>query len=168
VRRLEVQREQAGRRVPEPFAARRAHDDLAGGPDPPDLGASRRQLCDELGPEERFEAAKREYKLRLDRLFTDEAIPFRLLTGGDHDHDMRLLPGVAAEGTSGLDLHVRPRGRGTGPLVGLRTRHVRRQRPGARVGIRAQHTTYTAYTTSECRRTPRRPHRSICHVREPE
>lgn len=60
--------------------------------------------------EEQFEAAKREYGLRLGGLFSDEPIPFRLLTGGDYDHDLRLLPGLAAEGTSGLDLHVRPRG----------------------------------------------------------
>lgn len=62
-------------------------------------------------PEERFEAAKREYARRLDGLFTDEPVPFRTLVGGDYDHDMRLLPDVEAAGTSGLDLHVRPRGR---------------------------------------------------------
>ncbi|GGY02668.1 NAD(P)H-dependent oxidoreductase [Streptomyces hiroshimensis] len=59
-------------------------------------------------PEERFEAAKREYGRRLDGLFTDEPVPFRSLTGGDYDHDMRLLPGVETPGTSGLDLHIRP------------------------------------------------------------
>lgn len=47
---------------------------------------------------------------RLDGLFTDEPVPFRSLVGGDYDHDMRLLPGVETPGTSGLDLHVRPRG----------------------------------------------------------
>ncbi|MFI9235244.1 NAD(P)H-dependent oxidoreductase [Streptomyces sp. NPDC053079] len=62
-------------------------------------------------PEERFEAAKREYALRLDGLFTDEPVPFRSLVGGDYDHDMRLLPDVEAPGTSSLDLHVRPGGR---------------------------------------------------------
>ncbi|MGV9267774.1 NAD(P)H-dependent oxidoreductase [Kitasatospora sp. NPDC003701] len=61
-------------------------------------------------PEERFAAAKREYGRRLDGLFTDEPVPFRSLVGGDYGHDMRLLPGVEAPGTSGLDLHVRPRG----------------------------------------------------------
>ncbi|CAL9439655.1 Glutathione-regulated potassium-efflux system ancillary protein KefF [Streptomyces sp. enrichment culture] len=61
-------------------------------------------------PGDRFEAAKREYGRRLDRLFTDEPVPYRSLTGGDYDRDMRLLPGVEAPGTSGLDLHVRPRG----------------------------------------------------------
>ncbi|MFE0042281.1 NAD(P)H-dependent oxidoreductase [Streptomyces albireticuli] len=60
--------------------------------------------------EERFEAAKRAYARRLDGLFTDQPVPFRTLTGGDYDHGMRLLPGVEAEGTAGLDLHVRPRG----------------------------------------------------------
>ncbi|GHG75555.1 NAD(P)H-dependent oxidoreductase [Streptomyces griseocarneus] len=60
-------------------------------------------------PEERVEAAKREYGRRLDRLFTDEPVPFRSLVGGDYDHDMRLLPDVEAPGTNGLDLHVRPR-----------------------------------------------------------
>ncbi|ARZ69041.1 NAD(P)H-dependent oxidoreductase [Streptomyces sp. HU2014] len=61
-------------------------------------------------PEERFEAAERAYARRLDGLFTDEPVPFRSLVGGDYDHDMRLLPGVEAEGTAGLDLHVRPVG----------------------------------------------------------
>lgn len=58
-------------------------------------------------PEDRFEAAKREYAVRLDALFTDEPVPFRSLVGGDYDHDMRLLPGVEEPGTKGLDLHVR-------------------------------------------------------------
>ncbi|MGP8298070.1 NAD(P)H-dependent oxidoreductase [Streptomyces inhibens] len=61
-------------------------------------------------PEERFAAAKREYGRRLDGLFTDEPVPFRSLVGGDYGRDMRLLPGVEAPGTGGLDLHVRPRG----------------------------------------------------------
>ncbi|MEU5001231.1 NAD(P)H-dependent oxidoreductase [Streptomyces sp. NPDC021622] len=61
-------------------------------------------------PDERFAAAKREFGRRLDGLFTDEPVPFRSLVGGDYDHDMRLLPGVETPGTSGLDLHVRPRG----------------------------------------------------------
>ncbi|MFH8371777.1 NAD(P)H-dependent oxidoreductase [Streptomyces sp. NPDC018031] len=61
-------------------------------------------------PVERFEAARREYARRLDGLFTDEPVPFRSLTGGDYDHDMRLLPGVEAPGTSGPDLHLLPRG----------------------------------------------------------
>ncbi|MBO0651964.1 NAD(P)H-dependent oxidoreductase [Streptomyces triculaminicus] len=61
-------------------------------------------------PEERFEAAKRAYGRRLDTLFTDEPVPYRTLVGSDYDHDMRLLPGVEAAGTTGLDLHVRPRG----------------------------------------------------------
>ncbi|MBB5119813.1 NAD(P)H dehydrogenase [Streptomyces eurocidicus] len=61
-------------------------------------------------PEERFEAAKRAYAGRLDGLFTDEPVPFRSLVGGDYDHDMRLLPGVEAQGAAGLDLHVRPGG----------------------------------------------------------
>ncbi|ARX88408.1 NAD(P)H dehydrogenase [Streptomyces alboflavus] len=59
-------------------------------------------------PAERFEAAQQEYARRLDGLFTDEPVPFRTLVGGDYDHDMRLLPGAEAPGTSGLDLHVRP------------------------------------------------------------
>ncbi|MET9296657.1 NAD(P)H-dependent oxidoreductase [Streptomyces sp. NPDC003077] len=58
---------------------------------------------------ERFAIAKQEYGRRLDGLFTDEPVPFRTLVGGDYDHDMRLLPGVEAPGTSGLDLHVHPR-----------------------------------------------------------
>ncbi|WP_370420043.1 NAD(P)H-dependent oxidoreductase [Streptomyces sp. QH1-20] len=61
-------------------------------------------------PKERFEAAKREYGRRLDGLFTDAPVPFRSLVGGDYDHDMRLLPGVEAEGTAGLELHIHPRG----------------------------------------------------------
>ncbi|MFF1697734.1 NAD(P)H-dependent oxidoreductase [Streptomyces sp. NPDC058257] len=61
-------------------------------------------------PEDRFAATKRAYGRRLDGLFTDDPVPFRSLVGGDYDHDMRLLPGVEAPGTSGLDLHVRPRG----------------------------------------------------------
>lgn len=61
-------------------------------------------------PEDAFETAKREYAARLDGLFTDEPVPFRSLVGGDYDHDMRLLPGVEAPGTSGLALHTRPRG----------------------------------------------------------
>ncbi|MET8006981.1 NAD(P)H-dependent oxidoreductase [Nonomuraea glycinis] len=60
-------------------------------------------------PQERFATAKRAYGRRLDRLFTDEPVAFRSLDGGDYDHDMRLLPGVHAPGTSGPDLHVRPR-----------------------------------------------------------
>ncbi|GAA3130530.1 NAD(P)H-dependent oxidoreductase [Streptomyces rectiviolaceus] len=61
-------------------------------------------------PQDQFAAAKRAYGRRLDGLFTDEPVPFRSLVGGDYDHDMRLLPGVEAPGTSGPDLHVRPRG----------------------------------------------------------
>ncbi|MDX3229761.1 NAD(P)H-dependent oxidoreductase [Streptomyces sp. ME19-01-6] len=61
-------------------------------------------------PEDRFEAVKREYGRRLDRLFTDEPVPFRTLTGGDYGRDMRLLPGVEAPGASGLDIHILPRG----------------------------------------------------------
>ncbi|MFI9049302.1 NAD(P)H-dependent oxidoreductase [Streptomyces sp. NPDC053427] len=61
-------------------------------------------------PEERYAAGKRAYGRRLDGLFTDEPVAFRTLVGGDYDHDMRLLPGVEAPGTSGLELHVRPRG----------------------------------------------------------
>ncbi|MFI0727701.1 hypothetical protein ACH4S9_01565 [Streptomyces sp. NPDC021225] len=38
---------------------------------------------------------------------TDEPVPFRTLTGGDHGRDMRLLPGVEAPGASGLDIHAR-------------------------------------------------------------
>ncbi|MGW7084545.1 NAD(P)H-dependent oxidoreductase [Streptomyces sp. NPDC054871] len=59
-------------------------------------------------PEDQFAAAKREYARRLAGLFTDEPVPFRSLVGGDYD--MRLLPGVEAPGTKGLDLHVRARG----------------------------------------------------------
>ncbi|KAK1179463.1 NAD(P)H-dependent oxidoreductase [Streptomyces sp. NBS 14/10] len=60
--------------------------------------------------EERFETVKREYGQRLDRLFTDEPVPFRTLNGGDYDRDMRLLTGVETAGTSGLDIHTSPRG----------------------------------------------------------
>ncbi|MFD7323146.1 NAD(P)H-dependent oxidoreductase [Streptomyces sp. NPDC059875] len=60
--------------------------------------------------EEGFAAAKRSYARRLDGLFTDEPVPFRSLTGGDYDREMRLRTGVEAPGTSGLELHVRPRG----------------------------------------------------------
>ncbi|MFI1254778.1 NAD(P)H-dependent oxidoreductase [Streptomyces netropsis] len=61
-------------------------------------------------PEERFEAAKQEYARRLDGLFTDAPIPFRSLVAGDYDHDMRLLPGVETQGTTGLEMHTHPRG----------------------------------------------------------
>ncbi|MFC5723570.1 NAD(P)H-dependent oxidoreductase [Streptomyces gamaensis] len=60
-------------------------------------------------PEERFAAAREEFARRLDGLFTDEPVPYRSLVGGDYGRDMRLLPGVEAPGTGGLDLHVRPR-----------------------------------------------------------
>ncbi|MFF7022902.1 NAD(P)H-dependent oxidoreductase [Streptomyces klenkii] len=60
-------------------------------------------------PPERVEAARRAYARRLDGLFTDAPVPFRTLTGGDYDHDMRLLPGRETPGTSGLDLHAHPR-----------------------------------------------------------
>ncbi|QDQ09792.1 NAD(P)H-dependent oxidoreductase [Streptomyces spectabilis] len=59
--------------------------------------------------DEQFAAVRQAYGQRLDGLFTDEPVPFRTLVGGDYDHDMRLLPDVEAAGTSGLDLHVRPR-----------------------------------------------------------
>ncbi|MCQ8771271.1 NAD(P)H-dependent oxidoreductase [Streptomyces telluris] len=59
-------------------------------------------------PAEGFETAKREYARRLEGLFTDTPVPFRTLTGGDYDHDMRLLPSVENPGTTGFDLHVRP------------------------------------------------------------
>ncbi|MGW0772082.1 NAD(P)H-dependent oxidoreductase [Streptomyces sp. NPDC002835] len=58
---------------------------------------------------ERYAAAERAYGRRLDGLFTDEPIPYRTLTGGDYGHDMRLLPEAAGPGSSGADLHVRPR-----------------------------------------------------------
>ncbi|WP_328318662.1 NAD(P)H-dependent oxidoreductase [Streptomyces sp. NBC_00388] len=58
-------------------------------------------------PAEGFAAAKQAYGERLDRLFTDEPVPFRTLTGGDYGHDMRLLPGVEAPGTNGPDIHLR-------------------------------------------------------------
>ncbi|CAM5454582.1 NAD(P)H dehydrogenase [Streptomyces spiroverticillatus] len=61
-------------------------------------------------PVEHFEEAKLAYAARLDGLFTDEPVPYRLLSGGDYDHDMRLLPGVEDPGTSSLDRHVRARG----------------------------------------------------------
>lgn len=59
-------------------------------------------------PDEAFETARREYARRLDGLFTDAPVPFRTLTGGDYDHDMRLLPDTEPTGTAGLDLHVHP------------------------------------------------------------
>ncbi|GAA4936001.1 NAD(P)H-dependent oxidoreductase [Streptomyces coeruleoprunus] len=57
---------------------------------------------------ERFERAQREYGRRLDGLFTDPPVPFRTLTGGDYDREMRLLPGREAPGAHGLGLHVSP------------------------------------------------------------
>lgn len=60
-------------------------------------------------PQERFEAAQREYGRRLDTLFMDEPVAFRPLVGGDYDRDMRLRPGVETPGTGVLDIHVRPR-----------------------------------------------------------
>lgn len=59
-------------------------------------------------PEERYTTAVREYGRRLDALFTDEPLRFRSLAD-DYDHDMRLLPGREAPGTSGAALHLRPR-----------------------------------------------------------
>ncbi|GAB2575739.1 NAD(P)H-dependent oxidoreductase [Streptomyces capparidis] len=56
-----------------------------------------------------FTAAKERYAHRLDTLFDAAPIPYRSLTGGDYDHDMRLLPGVEPPGTTGLDLHIHPR-----------------------------------------------------------
>ncbi|MFB4289918.1 NAD(P)H-dependent oxidoreductase [Nonomuraea sp. ATR24] len=61
-------------------------------------------------PRERFAQVTQEYGRRLDGLFTDEPVPYRTLTCGDYGRDMRLLPGVEAPGTAGLDIHVRPRG----------------------------------------------------------
>ena len=57
-------------------------------------------------PAERFAAEKERYRRRLAGLFTDDPVPFRPLTT-DYGPDMRLLPGLGAEGTSGLGLHVR-------------------------------------------------------------
>ncbi|MVO84899.1 flavodoxin family protein [Streptomyces sp. p1417] len=73
-------------------------------------------------PAERFEAARRAYEHRLDGLFSDAPVPFRSLVGGDYDHDMRLLPGVEAPGTGGLDLHVEPAAQASpdGPWSGAR------------------------------------------------
>ncbi|MEU5366703.1 NAD(P)H-dependent oxidoreductase [Streptomyces sp. NPDC005925] len=62
-------------------------------------------------PEREFAAVTGAYGHRLDGLFTDDPVPYRTLDGGDYDHHMRLLPGAAAPGTTGLDLHLRPRGR---------------------------------------------------------
>ncbi|MFI6576052.1 NAD(P)H-dependent oxidoreductase [Nocardiopsis sp. NPDC050513] len=36
--------------------------------------------------------AKAAYTARLDGLLTDPPVPYRSLTGGDYDHDMRLRP----------------------------------------------------------------------------
>ncbi len=58
---------------------------------------------------DRFTAVRREYGRRLDALFTAEPIPFRPLPGGQYDRGMRLLPGVEAPGTGGLDIHLRSR-----------------------------------------------------------
>ncbi|MFI2617401.1 NAD(P)H-dependent oxidoreductase [Streptomyces sp. NPDC018584] len=58
--------------------------------------------------EERFAAVREAYAARLDGLFTDEAVPFRSLVGGDYDHDMRLLPGVEEPGVGGFALHRHP------------------------------------------------------------
>ncbi|MEE4420792.1 NAD(P)H-dependent oxidoreductase [Streptomyces bugieae] len=70
-------------------------------------------------PEEQLAAAKREFGRRLDGLFTDAPVPFRALDGGDYGRDMRLLPGVEAPGTSGLDLHLRTDA-DAGPDTGIR------------------------------------------------
>ncbi|MFI6349998.1 NAD(P)H-dependent oxidoreductase [Streptomyces sp. NPDC050560] len=58
--------------------------------------------------EERFAQVRDAYRSRLAGLFTDEPVPYRSLTGGDYDHDMRLRPDVAP-GVQGLDMHLRPR-----------------------------------------------------------
>ncbi|MBL1091323.1 MULTISPECIES: NAD(P)H-dependent oxidoreductase [Streptomyces] len=58
-------------------------------------------------PDSQLAAAKRTFGRRLDGLFTDEPVPFRSLVGGDYGRDMRLLPGVEAPGTGGLDIHLR-------------------------------------------------------------
>ncbi|MFE6752350.1 NAD(P)H-dependent oxidoreductase [Streptomyces sp. NPDC057684] len=65
--------------------------------------------CSNEFPDDRFVTVRTEYARRLDTLFTATPVPFRSLTGGDYDHDMRLLPEVEAPGTKGLDLHVRDR-----------------------------------------------------------
>ncbi|MFD0202440.1 MULTISPECIES: NAD(P)H-dependent oxidoreductase [Saccharothrix] len=57
-------------------------------------------------PAERFAAAREEYRRRLAGLFTDDPVPYRSLTT-DYGRDMRLLPDLEPEGTSGLDLHLR-------------------------------------------------------------
>lgn len=54
-------------------------------------------------PDDRFVRARTEYARRLDTLFLATPVPFRSLTGGDYDHDMRLLPRVETPGTRGLD-----------------------------------------------------------------
>ncbi|KUN24501.1 NAD(P)H dehydrogenase [Streptomyces antibioticus] len=59
-------------------------------------------------PPDRYAPAREAYAHRLNTLFTDPPIPFRTLTGGDYDHDMRLLPGREREGTTGLALHTHP------------------------------------------------------------
>ncbi|MGW2405740.1 NAD(P)H-dependent oxidoreductase [Streptomyces sp. NPDC001739] len=58
-------------------------------------------------PDSQLAVAKRTFGRRLDGLFTDEPVPFRSLVGGDYGRDMRLLPGVEAPGTGGLDIHLR-------------------------------------------------------------
>ncbi len=46
------------------------------------------------------------YRARLERLFTDEPIPFRPQGGGDYDEQFRLKPGIA-DGKSGFSIHRR-------------------------------------------------------------
>ncbi|MFE4251729.1 hypothetical protein ACFRU3_19930 [Streptomyces sp. NPDC056910] len=60
-------------------------------------------------PDDRFVRARTEYDRRLDTLFMATPVPFRSLTDGDCDHDMRLLPGVETPGTRGLDPTARQR-----------------------------------------------------------
>jgi NAD(P)H dehydrogenase (quinone) len=54
-----------------------------------------------------YATTTRAYAARLRALFTQRPIPYRTLTGGDYDRDMRLLPGRETPGAAGFDLHVR-------------------------------------------------------------
>ncbi|MFJ8825572.1 NAD(P)H-dependent oxidoreductase [Streptomyces sp. NPDC102467] len=58
-------------------------------------------------PEARFTEIREVYGRRLDALFTEQPVPFRTLTGGDYDHEMRLVEGREDAGADGFALHER-------------------------------------------------------------
>ncbi len=64
--------------------------------------------ADGLNPE-RYRQVTDELDLRLQGLFTDEPIPYRMQNGGDYEiPSMNLRPGLEQQGQHGFRLHLRP------------------------------------------------------------